>query len=58
MDAEAPPQSLECDLRIRVVGKELEDFAVVVAQAVEGLPRGRVDGCRHHAAPAQGGGSA
>src|SRR5438128_11543968 len=31
MDAEAPPQSLKGDLRIRIMGQELEDLAVMVA---------------------------
>ena len=56
MDAEATPQSLKCDLRIRIMGQELEDFAVVVAQVVEGLPHGRVHGGRYHGERTHGGG--
>src|SRR5437867_2346207 len=57
MDAEPPPQSLERDLGGRVLGEELEDLAVMIPQVVERCPRGWVHGGRHHARPAQGGGS-
>ena len=39
MDAEPSAQTLEGDVRIWIVGKELEDLAVVVAEVVQGLPR-------------------
>src|SRR5438445_36069 len=48
MDAQASPQSLKGDLRIRIMGQELEDLAVVVAQVVERLTRRRVHGGRYH----------
>src|SRR5207247_10316386 len=57
MDAEPPPQSLERDLGGRVLGEELKDLAVMIPQVVERCPRGWVHGGRHHARPAQGGGS-
>src|SRR5438128_49293 len=56
MDAEASPQSLKCDLRIRIMGQELEDLAVVVAQVVESLSRGRVHGGLYHVERTHGGG--
>src|SRR5712691_9168450 len=57
MEAAPPPQSLERDLGRRVLREEFEDLAVMIPQVVEGGPRGRVHGGRHHAGPAQGGGS-
>src|SRR5712691_12150739 len=56
MDAEASAQSLKCDLRIRIMGQELEDLAVVVAQVVESLARRRVHGGRYHGERTHGGG--
>src|SRR5213594_569910 len=56
MDTEAPSQSLKCDLRIRIMGQELEDLAVMVAQVVESLARGRVHGGWYHVERTHGGG--
>src|SRR3989449_5403736 len=56
MDAQASPQSLKGDLRIRIMGQELEDLAVVVAQVVESLSRRRVHGGRYHVERTHGGG--
>src|SRR5207249_3833429 len=56
MDAEATPQSLKRDLRIRIKGQELEDLAVMVAQVVESLSRRRVHGGRYHDERTHGGG--
>ena len=48
MDAESTPQTLERDVRIRIVREELEDLAVVVPQVVDGRPSGRIHGGRYH----------